>query len=77
MQTENLSNEESARAIIREITYYEKKLRKIGEPKTDAQAGMVRVYEQLVSYRRQLLKAMQDGNPDLWHEYTVGDAVLA
>lgn len=56
-------------AILADIGYFEDKVRELGTPRTPYERAMQRVYQSLLSHRRQTLAAWRDGRPDRWYEY--------
>ena len=56
-------------AILADIRYFEDKVRELGEPRTSYEHAMQRVYQSLLTHRRQILAAWRDGRPDRWFEY--------
>jgi len=56
-------------AILADIRYFEEKVGELGVPRTSYERAMQRVYQSLLTHRRQTLAAWRDGRPDRWYEY--------
>lgn len=56
-------------AILADIAYFEGKVREIGAPHSNYERAMQRVYQSLLTHRRQILAAWRDGRPERWYEY--------
>lgn len=56
-------------AILADIAYFERKVSEIGAPRSSYERAMLRVYQSLLTHRRQTLAAWRDGRPDRWYEY--------
>lgn len=57
-------------AILADIAYFEGKVLELGVPGSSYERAMQRVYQSLLTHRRQTLAAWRDGRPDRWYEYS-------